>query len=632
MMLDLGPNGLWDFKKDANLDDYIQFRFTINSIAMNNEDIGGWTDLIRDVDQKWIAQNDIERIKLTQSYSQESLELLLQSKSFEFFDSVSFEQKAPLPGETGWQDYLMQPYFREPFFEKMSLEEIKIYLDKNMPKKATRGVYNPWLNDTLNHKSYEYIISELTNAGIKVLLLAVPHHPLVHTYLSEGQLDNFNSTFDRFSSYEGVEGVNLFWEEWHSSMFRDSNHLGVNGREYLCERLTPIIDGVLEDRNISEIDPEIGTINLSGYLEESCHGNDVTNQIKFRYNFIQAESYSDCSWGEGIGFQDKWEFMSSSEYRGSGYLQALPEDVSQYKGGVLGSRLDYNLEFNEEGTYYVWMNMKGNSYGNDSISVGWKYAESEYISVKKYDSYGWSSKGQWEWEPEFTKDPMEINASKNDDVTLSIWMTEDGVMIDEILITSNPNLTPKTIDPHALENKPLKCEGTGKMWQAPLIGELQIEAEDFTDCSFGEGKSENHQWIVVSDANSSSGLFLNAIPDNLVHMRDEKGPGLHYAVNLQNNQTYYVWISMRGNSYGNDTIGLSYTILDNESNVTIISSFAWNSFGQWEWEPQTSQEPLVVSGENGDIVTINVWMREDGVEFDRLIVTNDPDFNPNAEA
>ena len=59
---------------------------------------------------------------------------------------------------------------------------------------------------------------------------------------------------------------------------------------------------------------------------------------------------------------------------------------------------------------------------------------------------------------------------------------------------------------------------------SPLIGELQIEAEDFTDCSFGEGKSENHQWIVVSDANSSSGLFLNAIPDNLVHMRDEKGP------------------------------------------------------------------------------------------------------------
>ena len=28
---------------------------------MNNEDIGGWTDLIRDVDQKWIAQNDIEK-------------------------------------------------------------------------------------------------------------------------------------------------------------------------------------------------------------------------------------------------------------------------------------------------------------------------------------------------------------------------------------------------------------------------------------------------------------------------------------------------------------------------------------------------------------------------------------------
>ena len=179
---------------------------------------------------------------------------------------------------------------------------------------------------------------------------------MVYPYLADGQLDNFNATFERFSEYDGVQGVNMFWEEWHGSMFRDRNHIGINGREYLCERLTPIIDGVLNDQNVSDVDSEIGSVNLSNYLEEDCSGNGVTNNIDSQYNFIQAESYSDCAWGEGIGFQDTWEFKTSNENKGSGFLHALPEDISQYKGEITGSRLDYQLEFSKEDSYYVWIN------------------------------------------------------------------------------------------------------------------------------------------------------------------------------------------------------------------------------------------------------------------------------------
>jgi len=631
VLLDLGPNGLWDFKSDSNLEEYIQFRFTINSIAMQHEDIGNWTDLIREEDRKWIAFTEAERIKLTQSYSQKSFELWMQSEFSTHLDSIKFDQKAPLPGDEDWIEYLMQPSWPAPNFELKTQEEVMKYFEEKMPRKATQGVYNPKLNDTLNHKSYEYIISELTNAGIEVLLVATPHHPMVYSYLEDGQLDNFNETFERYSSYEGVKGVNMFWEEWHDSMFRDRNHLGINGREYFCQRLAPIIDGVLEGDRISDIDSNIGAINLTNYLEDSCNGNDFTTIVDEQYKFIQAESYSNCVSGEGIAFQDRWKFESSSDNKGSGFLHALPEDSSQYKKEIAGSRLDYQLEFSTEGSYYVWINMKGNSYGNDSIGISWKLQGQEYLPIEKYESFGWSSKGQWEWEPEFNREPMIINASANDDVTLSIWMTEDGVMIDEILITTDSNLKPKTIDPHQLINQPLNCEGSDSIWQAQFDGEVTIEAEEYSRCSFGEGESIAHQWIIVEDINSSQGAYLAAMPDERVHMKEERGPGLHYDIYFPSSGTYYVWISMRGNSYGNDTVGLNWNFNETDGNMSVIASFAWNSYGQWEWEPQTSQVPLNISVSGGDLATLSVWMREDGVEFDRLIITNDVSFDPYQE-
>ena len=46
VMIDLGTNNLWNYYESESLNDYIEFRFTINSILMKNQDIGEWYDLI----------------------------------------------------------------------------------------------------------------------------------------------------------------------------------------------------------------------------------------------------------------------------------------------------------------------------------------------------------------------------------------------------------------------------------------------------------------------------------------------------------------------------------------------------------------------------------------------------------
>ena len=135
-------------------------------------------------------------------------------------------------------------------------------------------------------------------------------------------------------------------------------------------------------------------------------------------------------------------FNNNGSFQGSGFLHGLPEDVSQYYDDRRGPRLDFDLNFSENGEYFVWIKMKGNSYGNDSLTLGWTNGYSMASPDSKYNSYGRTSEGQWEWEPEFNGPPMSINATIGDEIRLSIWMAEDGVMIDEILITRLKSMNP----------------------------------------------------------------------------------------------------------------------------------------------------------------------------------------------
>ena len=635
VLLDLGPNSLWTYNSDANLDEYIQFRFTINSIMMKQQDVGDWADLIRSQDRQWLAYSFEERMKITQSYSQESADFFIQDIGSRFIEGIDVEQRAPLPGDEDWHQYLMQPYMgsfaRPDFFELKSDEEIKAYLDEKMPRKSNQGVYNPKSTGTLNHAAYDYIIGELRDARIPVLMVATPHHPYVNSYLSPGQLDGFNETFNRYANLSGVFGVNMYWEKWHSSMFRDRNHLGDVGREYLCDRLSPHIDRMLIQGGLEESVVQTDSINLSNFLEATCFGSDATTVIRNQLTFIQAEAYSDCSYGEGVGYSDTWQFMNKGNHRGSGYLQALPEDVSQYKGSVLGSRLDYNITFEEAGEYFVWLRMRGDSYGNDTVGLIWNYENETVDQFETYSSFGWASKGDWEWEPESNPAPFSINISKKETHTLSLFMMEDGVQFDEIMITTIADLRPKSLDVHSIERQPLACRGTGEIHVMPPAGEQIIEAENFSSCIFGTGESIQHQWIELTEANASNQMYLHVLPDLRVHTRDEHhGPSLVYNLQFQASGTYYAWLLMRGNSYGNDTVSLIFS-MENHSEELHISSYGWDSYGQWEWEPKLSRAPLEMNVTQFASAQLAIVMREDGVEVDAILITDDPLFDPIKE-
>ena len=246
VLLDLGPNSLWNFYDSDSLDEYIQFRFTILSLTMQYNTSFEWEHLLRDRDKEYIATTSFDRMNLTSSYSQLAVDRILLQQSHDFLELNYVDRKIPGVGDEGWVEYLQTPRFLAPNFELKNQSEVDAWFEENMPKRVKYGVYNPQSNGTLNHLSLEYAIEQLTNAGIDVFMVAPPHHPQVYSYLEPGQIDGHNQTLDYFEEeYEAVP-INWFWESWEPGMFRDRNHLGDVGREYYCKRVAAFLNNYYE--------------------------------------------------------------------------------------------------------------------------------------------------------------------------------------------------------------------------------------------------------------------------------------------------------------------------------------------------------------------------------------------------
>ena len=241
VLVDLGPNSLWPFYTSSSLDEYIQFRFTILSLTSDLQSSTEWGHLLRPQDRPFIASSVEERLALTSTYSQTAInDAMYEFLATEFGDVLDlsyYDRKMPEVSTEAWDAYLQTPKFMPPKFETWNQSEVVAWFEENMESRARMGGYNPQPNGTLNHQALEYTIRSLTEAGIQVVMVAPPHHPLAYGYLQPGQIDGHNATLSYFEATYGARSINWFWETWDQQMFRDRNHLGDQGRVFFCERI-----------------------------------------------------------------------------------------------------------------------------------------------------------------------------------------------------------------------------------------------------------------------------------------------------------------------------------------------------------------------------------------------------------
>jgi len=158
---------------------------------------------------------------------------------------------------------------------------------------------------------------------------------------------------------------------------------------------------------------------------------------------VEAENYHFKQLGsEGHDWQ---EINSYGGHSGSGAMQPLPEDRVNYSidYDLLSPRLDYNIEFVTTGTHYVWVRGLGPNTGSDSVHVGLDgQAVASAATIAGFNT-GW----RWSNTQQSTKAVIVIQVANVGVHTLNLWMRESGMVIDKLVLTTDPSYVPNSTGP-----------------------------------------------------------------------------------------------------------------------------------------------------------------------------------------
>ncbi|MBI4663332.1 MAG: hypothetical protein HY735_31410 [Verrucomicrobia bacterium] len=144
-----------------------------------------------------------------------------------------------------------------------------------------------------------------------------------------------------------------------------------------------------------------------------------------------------------------WNFGTAlAGYSGDGYMESSP-DIGVSRNDTPGfsdqsPRLDFKVNFTQPGTYFVWVRGYGKDGSGDSLHVGLDKQEldtSDRIT-------GWGTSFVWARarQSPSTGNPT-IDVLTAGEHTISVWMREDGVIIDKLLLTADENFTPTGLGP-----------------------------------------------------------------------------------------------------------------------------------------------------------------------------------------
>ncbi len=166
-----------------------------------------------------------------------------------------------------------------------------------------------------------------------------------------------------------------------------------------------------------------------------------------------------------------------------------------------------------------------------------------------------------------------------------------------------------------------------RLYEARLFeqnGIASMEAEHYTALHAGIGSAANSTWSMEVDdqGESSGGFYMKAVPDSDVSDDGSNGPRMDYSVQLQTVGIYHIWVRIRGgkgNSDKSDSVRLGV-----DGTIITTGGMGVSSLGNWTWLNRDigvgggKIAQFEVSGP--ETRTISVWMREDGVEVDKVVV------------
>ncbi|MFB0553607.1 MAG: LamG-like jellyroll fold domain-containing protein [Phycisphaerae bacterium] len=166
---------------------------------------------------------------------------------------------------------------------------------------------------------------------------------------------------------------------------------------------------------------------------------------------IEAENFDDNIL-KGASY---WEFVTSTVvftpadgFSGNGAMQSMPATLvggSSWDTGYgeNAPRLDYKVNFSKTGTHYVWVLAYGMDGNSDSCHAG---LDGEETPLSNRMS-GWNNNYSWDNDRYERPERSQIDIATPGLHVVNIWVREDGLTVDKIVLTTNPDYRPTGIGP-----------------------------------------------------------------------------------------------------------------------------------------------------------------------------------------
>ncbi|MEM7387570.1 MAG: Ig-like domain-containing protein, partial [Verrucomicrobiota bacterium] len=150
-----------------------------------------------------------------------------------------------------------------------------------------------------------------------------------------------------------------------------------------------------------------------------------------------------------------------------------------------------------------------------------------------------------------------------------------------------------------------------------LDGLLTMEAEHFET----EIPRSERQWVPVESPAGFAGegaMLLDGVGLTITENVETVSPELQFSFIADETGEHFFWIRAHADSLSHDSLFFGI-------NGMVTRKMSVGSDGQWGWH----QRPLTIN--QTGLNTLSLWMREDGLTVDRIIVSRDPDYEPGGQ-
>jgi len=140
-----------------------------------------------------------------------------------------------------------------------------------------------------------------------------------------------------------------------------------------------------------------------------------------------------------------WDFSTEwADFSGIGAMRAMPDSGTNNNTGyeTQSPRLDFEVNFVKTGTHYVWIRGYAIGGSDDSCHVAIDAIETGGGNGDRIQAGSAYNKWEWSLQRREGMGPAQIEVASPGVHVISLWMREDGLAVDKIVLTTNADYTP----------------------------------------------------------------------------------------------------------------------------------------------------------------------------------------------